>query len=161
MKYRILTIDELKELEQEFVRFLASHSITADDWIQIKKDKIDKANSLIEIFSDIVFDKILSKVDFLEHRRTKDVRVYQLLDDKIIMLGIIADEKTNLDFTQNKSPQEMLIQLQQSGGKVNFFSGEKKFKFTKEKEAFLLMEEGALISKDSTLFNALKTIQKT
>ncbi len=160
MKYRRLTIEELEELESEFVRFLASNSITADDWVKIKEDKTDQAEGLIEMFSDLVFDKILSNVEYLEHKRKADLRVYKFLDEKILMVGLMVDGADHFDFSKDSSPEEMLSTLQQSGGKIQSFSGEKKYKFSKEKEIFLIMEEGALISKDPLLFNTISSVQK-
>ena len=62
MKYRRLTIDELKELEQEFVRFLASNTVTSEDWQAVKTTNPERADQLIDIFSDIVFDKVIDKI---------------------------------------------------------------------------------------------------
>ena len=63
MKFRRLTNEELQELEKEFVQFLVSNTVTADDWEKIKEDNPERAEGLIEIFSDIVFEKVIS--DFL------------------------------------------------------------------------------------------------
>ena len=40
-KYRLLTLEELGELRPEFVRFLASQSITADDWQKMKLESLE------------------------------------------------------------------------------------------------------------------------
>ncbi len=159
VKYRRLSIDELKELESEFVRFLASNSVTADDWVGIKEKTPEKAEQLMDMFSDIVFEKILEKVDYLEHKRKGDLRVYKFLDDHIKMVGMYVEGETTLDFTKNESPEVMMQQLRQSGGNVKMFTGEKKYKKTKEMEIFLIMEEGALISKDPTLFDTLSALK--
>jgi len=160
MKYRRLNKEELQELESEFVRFLASNTITADDWVKTKAETPEKAESLLDMFSDIVFDKILEKVEYLEHKRQRDVRVYKFYDDHIEMVGLMIKGETDLDFRKNESPEDMLIQLRVKGAGVQLFSGSKPFKFTKEKEIFLLMEEGALISKDPSLFNSLSGLKQ-
>ncbi len=36
MKYRRLDKEELEELEQEFIKFLAVNTVTADDWAKIQ-----------------------------------------------------------------------------------------------------------------------------
>ncbi len=159
MKYRRLSLEELQELEKEFVRFLASHSIPADDWDKMKSQDPDRAEGLIEIFSDIVFDKILSKVEYLEHRQKNSLRIYKVEDDKISMIGLVTDGASELDFTKNESPEEMMAQLQMSQRNLRMFAGEKKHKFLKEKEVFLLMEEGALISKDPALYRQLNALR--
>ena len=58
MKYRRLNEAELKDLEQDFIRFLASNQVTADDWKKLKDSKSDQADGLIGLFSDQVFDKV-------------------------------------------------------------------------------------------------------
>lgn len=160
MKYRRLRKEELEELESEFVRFLASNTVTADDWVKIKAETPEKAGELLDMFSDIVFEKILEKVEYLEHKRPRDIRVYKILDDKIQMMGLFVEGETSLDFTKDESPEMMMIKLQQDGGNVKMFSGEKTFKKLKETEIFELLEEGALISKDPTMFNTLSSLKQ-
>lgn len=159
MKYRRLYKEELEELESEFIKFLASNTVTADDWVKIKSDAPEKAEKLLDMFSDIVFEKILLNVEYLEHKRPRDLRVYKFHDTKVVMMGMYVEGETTLDFTKDLSPQEMMLQLNQSGGHIKMFSGEKPFKYTKEMEIFKIMEEGALISKDPTLFNTLSSLK--
>ena len=42
MKYRRLNESELKDLEQDFIRFLASNQITASDWEKLKGEETEK-----------------------------------------------------------------------------------------------------------------------
>lgn len=158
MKYRRLTKEELQELEQEFVRFLASNSVTADEWVQLKSDTPEKAEGLIDVFSDIVFENILSKVEYMEHKQKNLLRVYHFLDDKVLMMGMVHRGNRVVDFAENLSVDEMLEQVRE--GQLELFSGEKKYKQLKEKEIFFILEEGALISKDPTLFNTLSELVK-
>ena len=41
-KYRLLTQDELNELEHEFINYLVLNGITAEDWEDIKKSKQER-----------------------------------------------------------------------------------------------------------------------
>jgi len=66
MKYRALHKEELEGVKEEFVKFLAANSVTADDWEKLKKEENDKAEKLIDIFSDIFWDKALTKINVLE-----------------------------------------------------------------------------------------------
>ena len=66
MKYRRLDLAELKTLEKDFVRFLASNHITADDWVKLKKENPEKVERLLDVFSDIVWSKTLSQIQYLE-----------------------------------------------------------------------------------------------
>ncbi|MGB1216585.1 MAG: DUF6495 family protein [Saprospiraceae bacterium] len=160
MKYRRLTLTELQELEKEFTRFLASHSVTANEWVKIKENSPEKMENLLGIFSDIVFDKILGNVEYLEHKRAKDFRVYQFKDDKAVMFGLFIQGESDIDFRKEDDTQSMMTKIQTTGASVKLFAGEKKYKFTKEMEIFKVMEEGALISKDASMFNTLQSLIK-
>ncbi len=159
MKYRRLSLDELKELEPEFVRFLASNSVTADDWTKIKEDSPKKAEQLIELFSDIVFDKILTPVVYMEQKTKHHLRIYKFLEDRIILMGLLIEDAPSFDFTKNNSPQEMIQAIEQSKGTIKTFAAEKKIANSKQMEAFALLESGALISKSSLLFDTIQSLQ--
>lgn len=159
MKYRRLSKEELLELESEFVRFLASHSITSDEWVKLKENEPDKVNGLIDIFSDLIFEQTLKKVQYLEQRTAKDYRTFHCLEDKIEMIGILIDGPSQLDFTQQEvSPQEMMMQLQRSNARLKMYQGEKQYQKAREEELFELMENGAMISKDGAMFKTLTSL---
>ena len=44
MKYTRLTKEQFEEMQQEFINFLASQSITADEWQTIKTNTPDVAD---------------------------------------------------------------------------------------------------------------------
>ena len=53
MKYRRLTKEQLEELHPEFINFLATQSITAEEWDTLKKEKPEVAEEEIDVFSDL------------------------------------------------------------------------------------------------------------
>ena len=67
MKYTRLTKEQLEELNQEFINFLATQSITAEEWKEIKEQKPEVAEEELDIFSDLVWEGVLSKVEYLEN----------------------------------------------------------------------------------------------
>ena len=83
MQYRRLTTDELQEMTTEFVHFLATNQVTAPEWEQLKRDGSPRVEELIEQFSELVFERILQKVEYLEHRAPKDLRTYHCLPGKL------------------------------------------------------------------------------
>ncbi len=160
MKYRRLTNEELAELETEFVRFLVSNTVTGDDWEKIKQDNPEKAEGLIEIFSDIVFDKTISKIEYLELKTPKDLKIFHCKKEEIELVGLKIDGESNLDFTnESLPPEEMMAKLQMSNAKLQTYSAKKKYKGDREEEIFQMMQWGSLIS-DGKLFNALKYLQQ-
>ena len=67
MKYTRLTKEQFEELNQEFINFLATQSITADEWKDIKEQKPEVAEEELDVFSDLVWEGVLSKVAYLEN----------------------------------------------------------------------------------------------
>lgn len=56
-KYRLLTHEELIELEKEFIDFLILNSIVASDWMKIKNEEPEKATRFIHLFLVTLFLK--------------------------------------------------------------------------------------------------------
>lgn len=160
MKYRRLAVDELQELESEFVNFLAANTVTADDWEKLKTQKPDKAEQLLDIFSDIVFDKILETIRYLELKTPQDLRVFHCQEEKLEVLGLLIEGNTQFDFTQNLSPEQMLQQLQLSGASVKLYHAERTYRQERKQELFDLLQQGALISKDGNLYKTLESLRK-
>lgn len=160
MKYRRLTNEELAELETEFVRFLVSNTVTGDDWEKIKVENQEKAEGLIEIFSDIVFDKTITKLEYLELKTPRDLKIFRCNKENIELMGLKVEGESILDFTQNISPEEMMTILQSSDAKLQLYSADKKYKNDdRSQELFQMMKWGSLIS-DGKLFHLLKTLKK-
>ena len=84
-KYRLLSSKELEELKPEFIEYLILNGIVADDWEQLKKDEPDKAERIIDLFSDVILESIMQKVSFLDFRDDTEVKSFQCLKDKLIM----------------------------------------------------------------------------
>jgi hypothetical protein len=160
MKYRRLTTEELAELETEFIRFLVSNTVTGDDWEKIKKEDPKKAVGLIEIFSDIVFDKTISKIEYLEMKTPKDLKIFRCNKDDIELMGLKIEGESDLDLTADISSEEMMVKLQSSDAKLQLYSANKKYKNeNREQELFQMMQWGSLIS-DGKLFHLLRTLKK-
>jgi hypothetical protein len=157
MKYRRLTNAELAELEKDFVKFLASNHITADDWVKLKTNNTEKVESLIEIYSDIVFDKTLGQLEYLEYKSPYDIKTFHCQKEKMVLMGIAVKPESGVDFTKNDSSREMMDVLKKTGEEIQIYTAEKGYNDNREAELFQMLESGCLISKDGHLF---KTLQK-
>ena len=156
MKYRRLSMEELKELEPDFIRFLASNSIAGDDWVKMKENNPEKSNQLIDHFSDLIFERTLKKVEHLEFKTPNDIKLFHCMEDKIVMLGLFVEGHSNLDFTKPTDPKLMIEQLKQSSAQLKLYQAEKQFSKQREMELFEMMENGCLISKGDLFY----TLQK-
>lgn len=151
MKYRKLTLDELQSLEKEFIDYLVVNTITADDWVKIKKETPQKAEQIIELFSDIVFDRVLQKTRFMEYRSKKELFTYQCLEDKIVLVGLSASPGSNVDFSD---PEYIEKAVEQPDSGVKIFTTEKLYTKERELEIFDMLQKGCEIS-DGRLFKIL------
>jgi len=101
MKYKRLTNEELQALEKEFVNYLAAAQITASDWEKMKKDELQKAEELIDVFSDMVYEKVMGKIKFLEYRDKKTLNIFNCREDEIVLVGLRVSENSPLDLTSD------------------------------------------------------------
>jgi hypothetical protein len=159
MKYRRLTEVELDEVEKQFISFLASNQITADDWQKLKVEAPTKVERLIEIFSDIVFDKVLENVEFLEYKTPHDLKAFHFMEDRAVMNGLKVEGETEVDLTEQINPKVLNQQLALTGAKLKLYTAEKEYKDSRKMEIFKLMEGGALISRQGTLFKSLEKMK--
>ncbi|MGQ0826815.1 MAG: DUF6495 family protein [Bacteroidota bacterium] len=149
MKYKRLTTEELQALEKEFILFLSSAQITAQDWEKMKKNEINKANELIDVFSDAVYDKVLSKIKFLEYRDEKTLNIFNCTEDKIVLVGLRVKENSALNLT---APDVFSQWNESKISEVNVIRTEKNYSKNREAEVFDLLQSGCLIT-DNRLFN--------
>ena len=152
MKYRLLSSEELKELEPEFINFLATNHITAQDWVKLKGENPEKVDKLIEIFSDIVMEKVLQKIEYLEVREEKSIMVFRFLEEKVSLAGITAKEVSDVDFTNPATVASLALKVDE--GNLEVFKTEKPYFKSKPEEVFDLVKKGALVS-DGKLFEAI------
>jgi len=143
LKYRRLHSSELENLRSDFIQFLAANSITAEDWERIKSSSSEKANELLDIFSDIVWEKVLDKITHLEFRSSKHLTLMKFDESKAEMIHIrIDDDGFDLgnpeDLNRLKQGQ---IKLKSLNPKIT--KGKKKHKKLREMEVFYYLEQGA------------------
>jgi hypothetical protein len=159
MKYKKLHKDELEELEPEFIRFLAANTVTGDDWVKLKAEDPKKAEGLIEIFSDLVYDKIIEGIEYMEVKTPKDYKTFHCQKEKIYLLGLKVEGQTTFDFTKNEDPNEMMARIQNAGAKLQLYSAEKSYQPTREQELFRMLESGARISKGGEMYKMLAELK--
>ena len=147
MKYRKLQLEELEELKDNFVRFLASNSIDVQEWESLKNSDPTKVDKLIVEFSDIVFENVLSKVEYLIIRKEKEIQELRFSDYKVSMLGIQINGEDQIDLRNDENATFLLEEISKSNSDLQLLSAEKNYRVDKNLEIFKFMEEGYLISK--------------
>ena len=94
MKYARLTKEQFEEMNAEFSNFLATQAIDKAEWDQIKIQKPEIAEQELDVFSDLVWEGVLSKTEFLEHFSKNHIFLFQCFDThvKSIVLKSLVPE---------------------------------------------------------------------
>jgi hypothetical protein len=150
-KYRHLSYEELQELEKEFIDFLVLNSVTADEWIKMKKEMPEKAASFLELFSDVVFESITRKIEFLELRTPKDIISCQCLEKKLVIVGMKAPVKSAADFTDQAFIQQAFLD---PPAELKVYTTERSYEKNRQADLFAMTEAGYTIT-DGKLFKTL------
>ncbi len=155
-KFRRLDQRELKQLELEFVQFLASQSIAAEEWTRLKANKPQLAEDLIVIFSDVVMEKVLSKIKLLERRSRHELHLYQCIEDKITWVGIQIANESPLDLSGDDIQKELELIFSEQSHQAQLLRAEKTCGQHYTMEIFKLTQSGCLISQNKELFEMLR-----
>ncbi len=161
MKYRRLTQEELENFEDEFVQFLSANTITANDWQKLKQKTPEKAEDLIDMFSDIVMEKSLEKVQYLEHRSRNDVKFFECGEEKMILFGLRLDHEIPVDLTDDATIRQLSEEPQRLGDTLKVYRAEKAYKEERNKELFRMLEQGCRVSREDLFKTARELHQKT
>jgi hypothetical protein len=143
MKYRILSIEELSHLEEDFKHFLIVNGVHAEEWEALNKNDVDKAVQLVELFSDTVLQKVYEKLEYLEFRSLDTCMVFHLVEDKIELISIHRMPESNVDLSTVESIHEA---LKKNADQLSFFKTEKPYSKNREAEIHEMIEQGCLLS---------------
>jgi hypothetical protein len=154
MKYTRLTKEQFEELHQEFTTFLATQSIDKAEWDTIKKEKPEVAEQELDVFSDLIWEGVLSKAQFLEHFSKNHIFLFQCFDTEVksIVLKSLVPE---VDFLTKEGLQWLSDNMFTET--IEMKVGRKVFTEERNYSLFQLIQQGAFLS-DGQLFNQINTI---
>ena len=160
MKYRILNNNELEPLKNDFVKFLSANAVTGEDWDKIKSNKPNEALKLVEIFSDIVWEKALDKIKYLEHRDDKYLKVFYCGENKIELVGFKVNA-TNAPSLLDEATFKLLGsgELKFSELDAELSSSEKNYSLSRNMEVFSMIESGC-VPCEEVFFYGIKSLLK-
>ncbi|NJB35908.1 DUF6495 family protein [Croceivirga sp. JEA036] len=144
MKYRRLTKEQLEELHQEFINFLATQSITATEWEQLKKDKPAVAEEELDVFSDLIWEGVLNKVNYLENISERHMHLFHLEEKEMKLISVKVmnpeiDLRTKEGFGWFKKNWQSDF--------VEYLTASKAYSHDKNVDKFELIKQGAVITK--------------
>ncbi|MFD1095745.1 DUF6495 family protein [Salegentibacter chungangensis] len=144
MKYARLTKEQFNEMHQEFINFLATQKITAEEWEDIKVNKPDVAEQELDIFSDLIWEGVLNKVEYLEHFSPRQMFLFQITAATINLIAVRI-EKEEVDITTKGGYHWLQKNLMDDD--VNIYTSTKAISDDRNKDIFALIQQGANITK--------------
>lgn len=144
MKYARLTKEQFEELHQEFINFLATQSITADEWEDIKTNNPEAAEQELDVFSDLVWYGVLSKVEYLEHISSNQIHLFKCRENDMHLIAIKLKED-KADLATKEGFQWLRDNLLSDD--IEFFNAKKDYSEDKHQDIFKLIQQGANITK--------------
>ena len=143
MKYSRLTKEQFEELHQEFINFLATQSVTADEWANLKINKPELAETELDVFSDLIWEGVLNKAEYLEHISAQHMYLFHLDEDN--MHAIVVNLKNDIDITTTEGYNWLRENLMDEN--VEFLQADKDYTDDKNLDKFKMIEQGAVITK--------------
>ncbi len=156
MKYQLLTKEQLEELHQEFAIFLATQQIDEKEWTLIKKEQPKTAEEEVAIFSDMVWEDVLTKVTHIEHISAQYLNVFQCNSKEMIRICVQFPKHRSF---LNKEDYQWFVS-QPFSDEIGYFTASKKYTKERNVELFELILSGGVIS-NGDLFKKLKELIQT
>lgn len=154
VKYTRLTKEQLEELHQEFINFLATQAIDKAEWDKIKIEKPEVAEQELDVFSDLIWEGVLSKAEYLEHFSKNHIFLFQCFDtyvQSIVLKSLLPD----VDFLTRDGLQWLSDNMFTDTIEIRI--GKKVFTEERNSSVFELIQQGAILS-DGQLYKQIKTI---
>lgn len=157
MTYRLLTKEQFEALHQEFANFLASQSIDKKEWDEIKTSKPEVAEQELDVFSDLIWEGVLTNAKFLEHFSKNYVFLFHCQEDFIQSI-VLKSLDASIDFLTKEGLQwlsdNMFTEI------VEIHVGKKDYDGERNSAIFSLITQGAILSDGQLYIQINGIIQK-
>ncbi len=121
-----------------------SNGIDDAEWKKINNTDSDKAIELVELFSDVVFEKAFTKVQFLEHLEPTSIKVFMFTTDKIYLIGIDSGHP-EIDFRDKDVMTALATNFLEYKDKLHIYKTYKPIAENREAEIFKMLKDGCLV----------------
>ncbi|WP_330443414.1 DUF6495 family protein [Flavobacterium sp. C4GT6] len=143
MKYIRLTKEQLEELHEEFANFLASQQIDKAEWDQIKAEKPEVAEQELDVFSDLVWEGVLTQTEYMEHYSKNHIFLFKLGKEEMESI-VIHSHVAHADFLTEVGLQWLNENL--FSKEVEIKRGKKPFGEDRNAEVFDILKQGAILT---------------
>ena len=154
MKYQRLTKEQFEELHQEFVNFLATQTIDKTEWDKIKLEKPEVAEQELDVFSDLIWEGVLTRAEFLENFSKNHIFLFQCFDTYLQSIVLISQVK-EINFLTKDGLQWLSDNMFTDN--IEMKIGKKPFNKDRNESLFELIQQGSFLS-DGQLFKQINSI---
>ena len=154
MKYSRLTKEQFEELHPEFVNFLATQTIDKVEWDKIKLEKPEVAEQELDVFSDLIWEGVLTRAEYLENFSKNHIFLFHCFDNhvkSIVLKSLILE----VDFLTKEGLQWLSDNMFTET--IEMKVGTKNFTEDRNTSIFALIQQGSFLS-DGQLYNQINTI---
>lgn len=157
MKYTRLTKEQFDELHPEFINFLATQAIDKDEWSKIKSEAPEIAEQELDVFSDLIWEGVLSRAKYLEHFSKNYIFLFYCSEAAIksIVLKALIPE---IDFLTKTGLQWLGDNLFTDA--IEMKIGSKTYDEDRNKSLFDLIKEGAFLSEGQLFRQIINIVEK-
>jgi len=143
MKYKRLTKEQFEALHKEFSNFLATQSIDKGEWDIIKNEKPEVAEQELDVFSDLIWEGVLSNAKYLEHFSKNHIFLFHC-QEKLIQSIVLKALEHEVDFMQKEGLQWLSDNMFTDNVEIHL--GKKEYQGERNVAIFDLIKEGAILS---------------
>ena len=143
MKYKRLTKEQFEAMHIEFANFLATQSIDKKEWVTLKQQQPAIAEQELDVFSDLIWEGVLTNAKFLEHFSPQHLFLFQCHEDFMQSI-VIKSNNSAVDF-MTKSGLSWLSDHVFTP-EVEVFTGNKNYSGERNAALFDLILQGAILS---------------
>lgn len=154
MKYARLTKEQFDELHAEFASFLATQAIDKAEWDSLKINKPEVAEQELDVFSDLIWEGVLSKAEFLEHFSKNHIFLFQCFDTHVHSI-VLKSFNLEVDFLTKEGLEWLSDNM--FTDVIEMKTGKKMFTEDRNLSIFELIKQGAFLS-DGQLFKQINSI---
>jgi Family of unknown function (DUF6495) len=156
MKYARLTKEQFEELHPEFTNFLAFQSVDKKEWDTIKEEKPEVAEQELDVFSDLIWEGVLTKAEYLEHFSKNHIFLFHCKEDFIDSM-VLKSLVPEVDFLTKEGLQWLTDNIFTET--VEILTGKKNYDKERNEALFDLIRQGTILS-DGQLYTQIKTIMQ-
>ena len=131
-------------MHQEFINFLAAQSITGDEWKYLKEDKPEVAEDEVDIFSDLVWERVLNNVRYLENISAQHMHLFHCTEKEMKLLSV---KIMNPEIDLTSSVGFSWFKKNWQSDFVEYLTASKAYSDDANLDKFKLIEQGAIITK--------------